>query len=117
MAASLTDQQWVAYGAALGQIHATKERDLMFVIGGISAKLVGPHEEALWLQGYGPVALDPLALAYYRYAWAVADIADYSAQVLLRPDLGAITQAAALSMLNNLFTPGEIVTIAYTSQL
>jgi len=35
---------------------------------------IGPREEALFFRGYGATAIDPLALAYYRYAWAVGDI-------------------------------------------
>ncbi len=41
-------------------ILAPQERDLMFVVGGHSP------EEAAFFQGYGEVAIDPLALAYYR---------------------------------------------------
>lgn len=91
---------------------APKERDLMFVVGGISDKLVGPRQEALCLQGYGPATIDRAALAYYRYAWAVADIGAYSGDVLFRPDLGAISRAEAAASLEGLFAPGEIVDIA-----
>ncbi len=94
---------------------APKERDLMFAIGGISAKLVGPREEALFLQGYGPAEIDPLALAYYRYAWALGDIGDFGAQVMFRPDLGQLTKQEALRFFAGLFEPGEIVSIAFGS--
>lgn len=96
---------------------APKERDLMFAIGGISARLVGPREEALFEQGYGPTTIDAGALAYYRYAWAVSDIASYSDQLLFRPELGQVSRAAALSILIGLFAPGEIVAIALGSPL
>lgn len=96
---------------------APKERDLMFVIGGISARLVGPRAEALFSAGYGPTAIDAGALAYYRYAWAISDIADYSDQVLFRPELGQVSREAALSILIGLFAPGEIVAIALGSPL
>ena len=49
----------------------------MFAIGGISSALVSPHEEAAFLAGYGPVTVDQLVLAYYRYVWAVGDIGSY----------------------------------------
>ena len=72
---------------------APKERDVMFAVGGgISRTLVGPHEEELFLQGYAATVLDPLALAYYRHAWAVNDIGEYAAQVLSRPDLGPVSR-------------------------
>jgi spectinomycin phosphotransferase len=94
---------------------APRERDLMFAIGGISRRLVGPREERLFLQGYGASAVDPLALAYYRYAWAVGDIGAYGAEILFRPDFGPITKRAALDQFLSLFEPGNIVDLAVTS--
>lgn len=96
---------------------APRERDLMFVAGGISAQLVGPREEAWFFEGYGAVALDQLALAYYRAAWALGDIAAYGAQVCLRPDFGEPTRQEGLRAFIGLFAPGEIVTIAFGSPL
>lgn len=96
---------------------APRERDLMFAAGGISAQLVRPHEEAWFFEGYGPVAIDPLALAYYRAAWAVEDIAAFGASVCLRPDLGPHSRQEALRSLGGLFAPGEIVAIALGSPL
>ncbi|HMQ29748.1 MAG TPA: aminoglycoside phosphotransferase family protein [Chloroflexaceae bacterium] len=95
---------------------APKERDLMFVVGGISRQLVGPREQALCLQGYGPAQLDQGALAYYRYAWAVSDTAAYAADVLFRPDLGPVAREEALAGLARLFAPGEIVNIARAAE-
>jgi spectinomycin phosphotransferase len=94
---------------------APRERDLMFVVGGISAKLVGPAEEAWFFEGYGGTAVDALALAYYRYAWAVSDMADFGAQVFFRPDLGPFTRQEAARYFTGLFAPGEIVAIAFGS--
>jgi len=94
---------------------APRERDLMFVVGGISATLVGPQEEAHFFAGYGPTAIDPLALAYYRYAWAVADIGAFGEEILFRPDLGAASRRVTLDLLMGLFKPGEIVALAHAS--
>ncbi|MCX6020970.1 MAG: phosphotransferase [Chloroflexi bacterium] len=94
---------------------APKERDLMFVVGGISSKLVGPSEEEWFFQGYGGIAVDPPALAYYRYAWAVGDIAAYGGQVFFRPDLGPVSKRAAAERFRSLFAPGEIVALAFAS--
>lgn len=94
---------------------APKERDLMFVVGGISTDLVGPREEELFFRGYGPTAIDPLGLAYYRYAWAVGDIGAFGAEVFFRPDLGAATKRAAVDSFLSLFQPGEIVSLAFAS--
>jgi spectinomycin phosphotransferase len=92
--------------------HAPKERDLMFVIAGIDASLVRPEETAWFLEGYGDATADPLALAYYRHAWAVQDIGSYGAQVFLDDQSRA---AAAFSRLRSLFEPGAIVELARTS--
>jgi spectinomycin phosphotransferase len=96
-------------------ILAPPERDLMFVVGGIIGGLVGPREEALFFQGYGAVTVDPLALAYYRYAWAVGDVGAYGEQVFGRPDLGPDTRRAALDQFLRLFAPGNIVALAFAS--
>jgi spectinomycin phosphotransferase len=95
---------------------APRERDLMFVMGGgISASLVGAREEELFFQGYGPVTVDPLALTYYRYAWAAGDIGAYGVQVFLRPDLGLVDRLASVEAFRSLFQPGNIVAIALAS--
>jgi spectinomycin phosphotransferase len=61
---------------------APKERDLMFIGGGVGAIWDSAREEALFYQGYGPVEIDPVALAYYRNERIVADLAAYGAQIL-----------------------------------
>jgi len=94
---------------------APRERDLMFVVGGISATLVGPEEEAHFFAGYGPTTIDPLALAYYRYAWVVGDIGAFGEEILLRPDLGLVSRRAASELFAGLFRPGEIVALALAS--
>ena len=91
---------------------APRERDLMFVVGGIIGGLVTPRSEGLFFQGYGATAIDPLALAYYRYAWAVADIGAYGEEVISRPDLGTVSRRAALGHFKSLFAPGNIVALA-----
>jgi spectinomycin phosphotransferase len=94
---------------------APKERDLMFVIGGIADGLVRMHETASFLRGYGHPAIDPLGLAYYRHAWAVQDIGAYAEQVFLKSELGARARQDALEGFRGLFEPGQIISIAYAS--
>jgi len=94
---------------------APKERDLMFVVGGIRAGLVEPHETARFFEGYGEMDLNSLALTYYRHAWAVQDIGSYAEQVFLAPALGAASRADAARCLRLLFEPGAIVEIARES--
>ncbi|MFO7546456.1 MAG: phosphotransferase [Trueperaceae bacterium] len=61
---------------------APKERDLMFVVGGIGRGLVQPDETASFMEGYGETEIDPEALTYYRYAWALRDIGAYVGDAL-----------------------------------
>jgi spectinomycin phosphotransferase len=93
-------------------ILAPKERDLMFVVGGISRALVRPHDTECFLQGYGAAAIDRRLLAYYRCAWAVQDIAAFGEEALLMPGLGEVTRRAAMVGFMGLFEPGEIVDLA-----
>jgi spectinomycin phosphotransferase len=96
-------------------IRAPKERDLMFFVGGIGAGLVEPHETEWFFEGYGDVAVNPLALSYYRYAWAVQDIGGYGERVFLTPDIGEESRSHAARVLLGLFDPGGTVELALAS--
>ncbi|MDQ3767383.1 MAG: aminoglycoside phosphotransferase family protein [Actinomycetota bacterium] len=96
-------------------ILAPKERDLMFVVGGIAPGLVRPKDTAAFLQGYGEASINPVALVYYRYAWAVQDIAAFGEQVLLLPSMGQKSRLAAVQDFKKLFQPGHIVQLARAS--
>ena len=91
---------------------APRERDLMFVVGGIGHGLVGPSDTAGFLDGYGQVTVDPTRLAYYRCAWAVQDIAAYGEQAVASPADGDTTRQAAVEGFEDLFAPGSIVDLA-----
>ncbi|HYY78375.1 MAG TPA: phosphotransferase [Actinomycetes bacterium] len=94
-------------------ILAPRERDLMFVIGGgLRRKLVAPHQETLFFQGYGTTTVDALAIAYYRYARAVSDIGYVGEQVFFRPDLGPASKRTAVERFLLLFQPGSNVSQA-----
>jgi spectinomycin phosphotransferase len=91
---------------------APRERDLMFVVGGIGHGLVRPQDTAAFLEGYGEVDPDPDLLAYYRCAWAVQDVAAYAEQVLLDPGAGEPDRRAAVAGFEDLFAVGNIVDLA-----
>jgi spectinomycin phosphotransferase len=95
-------------------LFAPKERDLMFIGGGIGAVWQSPREEALFYQGYGPTAIDPMAIAYYRYERIVEDIAAFCEQLLLTDDGGA-DREQSLRYLMSSFLPGAEMDIAYQS--
>ena len=94
---------------------ARKERDLMFVMGGIGHDLVSPRETAYFLQGFGEVEIDLKALTYYRYAWAVQDMGAYAEQAFFSLGLGEESRRDALEGFVDMFEPGNIVDIAFES--
>jgi spectinomycin phosphotransferase len=90
-------------------ILAPKERDLMF----IGAGLWGGHrtpqeEERLFYRGYGPTEIDPVAIAYYRYARIVEDVAIFSRRILAGPE-GREDRELCLRYLRSNFAPGGTI--------
>jgi spectinomycin phosphotransferase len=63
-------------------IMAPKERDLMFIGGGVANVWNKSHEEELFYRGYGEVEIDKVILAYYRHERIVEDIAVLGQQLL-----------------------------------
>ena len=84
----------------------------MFVVGGIMPKLLQPHHTEYFFRGYGDSVIDKDALAYYRYAWAVQDIAADGEQVFFAHELSDESRRHALRGFKQLFDPGNIVSIA-----
>jgi spectinomycin phosphotransferase len=105
-------------------ILAPKERDLMFVGGGV-AGVWNRDEEAAWFYegysqgqspdhnpGYGPTAVDPQALAYYRYERIVEDLAAYGLCIIGRQ--GSVEDREdGLRRLASIFSPGDVVEMAH----
>jgi len=88
----------------------------MFSVGGgISTELVSANATARFLEGYGPVNIDPQALAYYRHAWAAQDVGGYAWRVILDTSATDDQRADAADILTGLFRPGEIVDLASRS--
>jgi spectinomycin phosphotransferase len=99
-------------------ILAPKERDLMFLVEGTQSEGTGLHpNEAAFRQGYGPVEVDPVILAFYRYEWVVQEIAEFGQQVLRSKDGGEITRLDGLRHFRALFDPGDVVEKAYRSDV
>lgn len=67
-------------------IMAPKERDLMFIGGGIANVWNNPHEEDLFYQGYGKTEINMPLLAYYRHERIVKDITEFVQGLLLTQD-------------------------------
>lgn len=64
-------------------IMAPKERDLMFIGGGVANVWNRPHEEKFFYKGYGKTDINQTILAYYRHERIVEDIALLGQQLLL----------------------------------
>lgn len=64
-------------------IMAPKERDLMFIGGGVANVWNKLHEEKFFYKGYGKTEINTAILAYYRHERIVEDIALYSQQLFL----------------------------------
>ena len=92
-------------------ILAPKERDLMFIGGGVGGAW-NREDEAEWFhEGYGRCDIHRPALAYYRCERIVQDIAEIC-DALLAGSIGGEDRAALLEMLSSQFEPANVVEIA-----
>lgn len=92
-------------------IMVPKERDFMFIGGGIANVWNNPREEEFFYKGYGKTAIDRFILAYYRHERIVEDIAEYG-QALLLTTAGE----DRLEMYNQfigMFEPNGVIDIAF----
>lgn len=95
-------------------ILAPKERDLMFIGGGIDKIWKSEREEAVFYQGYGKTEIDLTALAYYRYERIIEDLAVICEQ-LLTTDEGGADRPRSFGWFVSNFEPGSTIEIARTS--
>jgi spectinomycin phosphotransferase len=97
-------------------ILAPKERDLMFIGGGIGNGQFSPEqEEALFYAGYGQTEIDPVALAYFRYERIVQDFAAYSEEILLMDGDGE-DRPEGLKRVMSQFQPNAVIDMAYRAE-
>ena len=97
---------------------APPERDLMFVRGSAIAGRVSDREASAFESGYGSSEANPLLIAWYRVDWAIQDLADFARRVILDPELGTATRAAALALFDSTFDPGgEVETAVIADEL
>ncbi len=94
---------------------APKERDLMYIGGGLLGGWRSPQEEeALFYPAYGQADIDPTAMAYYRYERIIQDIAVFCEQLLLSKE-GGNDREQSLQYLKSNFLPNHTIEIAYQS--
>lgn len=90
---------------------APKERDLMFVGGGIDTLWESEGDESVFYEGYGKTDIDFTVMAYYRYERVIEDLAAYGEQLLLTDEGGADREQAYRRFTVN-FEPGQTIEIA-----
>ncbi len=90
---------------------APKERDLMFIGGGIDDIWKSKQDESIFYEGYGETQIDFPMMAYYRYERVIADLASYGEQLLLTDEGGTDREPAYRRFKGN-FDPGQTIEIA-----
>ncbi len=93
-------------------IMAPKERDLMFIGGGVANIWNNPHEEKFFYQGYGKTKIDRAILAYYRHERIVEDINEFG-QALLMTTTGGDNRQEMYKQFIGMFEPRGVVDIAF----
>jgi len=97
-------------------ILAPRERDLMFVIGGVIASApVSPQEQSLFFEGYGAAVVDPVRLAYYRCTRALDDLTYDAVQVVDIHRYAEPERAIALTKVREMFSPTGLARLALPS--
>ena len=92
-------------------ILAPKERDLMFIGGGIDEIWKTEREEAVFYEGYGKTEINLSVLAYYRYERVIQDLAVIGEQLLLTNEGGADRERSFGWFTSN-FEAGQTIEIA-----
>ncbi len=90
---------------------APKERDLMFIGGGIDTIWKSKRDESVFYEGYEKTDIDFTMMAYYRYERVIEDLAAYGEQLLLSDEGGADREQAYRRFTFN-FEPGQTIEIA-----
>jgi spectinomycin phosphotransferase len=90
---------------------ASKERDLMFIGGGIDNIWKSERDESIFYEGYGKTNIDFAVLAHYRYERVIEDLVAYGEQ-LLWTDEGGADRPEAYERFTGNFEPGQTIEIA-----
>jgi spectinomycin phosphotransferase len=92
-------------------LFAPKERDLMFIGGGVDNIWKSERDEAMFYEGYGKTGINQATLAYYRYERIIEDLAVVGEQLLLTNEGGADRERSFGWFMSN-FKPRSTIEIA-----
>jgi spectinomycin phosphotransferase len=95
---------------------APKERDLMFIGGGVANVWNKPDEEALFYQAYGKTAINREMLAYYRHERIVEDIAGFAESIIFTPSSND-SKKENYHHFNAMFAPNGVIDIAFRTDI
>jgi spectinomycin phosphotransferase len=96
-------------------IYAPKERDLMFIGGGLGESGYTPEkEEAMFYKGYGQTNINQIAIVYYRYERIIEDIAVFCEQIFLSEE-GGKDRKKSLGYLKSNYLPNSTIEVARKS--
>ncbi|HAT1596443.1 TPA: aminoglycoside O-phosphotransferase APH(9)-Ia [Legionella pneumophila] len=95
---------------------APKERDLMFIGGGVGNVWNNPHEIDYFYEGYGNANIDKTILSYYRHERIVEDIAVYGQDLLSRAQNDE-SRLESFNHFKSMFDPNNVIEIAFSSDL
>lgn len=93
---------------------APKERDLMFIGGGVGNVWNKLHEIDYFYEGYGKTKVDKTILSYYRHERIVEDIAVYG-QDLLSHDQNEQSRLESFKHFKSMFDPNDVIEIAFAT--
>ncbi len=93
---------------------APKERDLMFIGGGVANVWNDPNEEALFYKGYGSTEINKALLSYYRHERIVQDISEF-AECILYSESSAASKIENYNHFKAMFEPNGVIDIAFRS--
>ncbi|MBX9977417.1 MAG: aminoglycoside phosphotransferase family protein [Alphaproteobacteria bacterium] len=96
-------------------IMAPRERDLMFIGGGVANVWNNPEEESLFYEGYGHVEVNKTALAYYRHERIVEDMAVYTKEIFFT-EAKRKDKQEMYKHFTNMFIPNGVVDIAFKTK-
>jgi spectinomycin phosphotransferase len=94
-------------------ILAPKERDLMFIGGGVGNVWNDHQEETLFYKGYGKVDVNTSLLSYYRHERIVQDIAEYGEAFLQNSDDTLKNRSEMYEHFLSMFDSQGVIDIAF----